>query len=193
MMYFKPFIKHMSVICTGMIIAVTLTIAPPPATAQNGAASDAFVSDFLSIYTTATDKMVQLGNAIPEESYSWRPNEGVRSVKETILHVTSANYFFGSQLGADIPEGIDPQAIEQSDMSKEEAIDALKKSVDFAQMAVKNMPEEEMNTELTLFGQPFTKRQIVFILGDHAAEHLGQLIAYARMNDVVPPWSQAAN
>lgn len=193
MMYFKPVVKNVSVFCTGMLIAVTLAMAPAPAAAQNGVASDAFVSDFLSVYTTATDKMVQLGNAIPKESYSWRPGEGVRSVKETILHVTSANYFFGSQLGTDVPEGIDPQAIEKSDMSKKEAIDALNKSVDFAQNAIKNMPQEEMNTELTLFGQTFTKRQVVFILGDHAAEHLGQLIAYARMNEIIPPWSRAAN
>lgn len=93
-------------------------------------------------------------------------------------------------IGAEIPEGVDPQSLEKSEMSKEEAIAALKESVAYVQNFLDTMTEEELNTKIDFFGNEITKRQVMFILGDHAAEHLGQLIAYARMNGVVPPWSQ---
>lgn len=116
--------------------------------------------------------------------------EGIRSVKESILHVAAGNYFFGSQLGAAVPKGVDPQNMENSDMSKEEAIAALNTSVEYVKNALNKMDAEAMEATITLMGNEMTKRQAVFFLGDHAAEHLGQLIAYARMNGVAPPWSQ---
>lgn len=153
-------------------------------------ASDAVVTDFLNVYNTTTDKAAQLADAIPVEKFDWRPAEGVRSVRESVLHVASGNYFFGSMIGAEIPEGVDPQSLEKSEMSKEEAIAALKESVAYVQNFLDTVTEEELNTKIDFFGNEITKRQVMFILGDHAAEHLGQLIAYARMNGVVPPWSQ---
>lgn len=177
----------MASICLLMLTAI-------PTTAQNGTApdnADAVISDFLNVYNFTAKKVGDLANAIPTDKYEWSPGEGVRSIKETVLHVASSNYFFGSQLGMEIPEGVDMQGMEKSDMSKEEAIKALKESVDFANKAVKNVPTEEMSAELNLFGQTFSKRQLIFILGDHVAEHLGQLIAYARMNEVTPPWSMS--
>lgn len=153
-------------------------------------ASDAVVTDFLNVYNTTTDKAAQLADAIPVEKFDWRPAEGIRSVRESVLHVASGNYFFGSMIGAEIPEGVDPQSLEKSEMSKEEAIAALKESVAYVQNFLDTVTEEELNTKIDFFGNEITKRQVMFILGDHAAEHLGQLIAYARMNGVVPPWSQ---
>ena len=173
------------------IAAFVMLSLPNIAAAQNGSSdSNAMVTDFLKIYDTAAGKVVQLGEAMPYEKYSWRPDEGIRSVKESMMHVASANYFFGSQLGAAMPDGINPQALEQQEMSKEEAVKILKESLDFARTAVKNFPAAQMDDTVSLFGNEFTKRQIIFLIGDHVAEHLGQLIAYARSNGVVPPWSQ---
>lgn len=155
--------------------------------------TEAVVSDFLNVYNFSADKASRLANAFPDEKYDWRPAEGIRSVKESVLHIASANYFFGSMLGIETPEGIDPQSMEQSDMNKEEILNALKESVNHIQEELKNITEEEFNTKIDFFGNEITKRQAMFILGDHMSEHLGQLIAYARMNGVVPPWSQSAN
>jgi len=157
------------------------------------AQSDAMVADFMNVYNTTTDKIAQLGDAFPMAKYDWRPAEGIRSVREALLHVASGNYFFGSMLGGGAPEGVDPQTLEQSEMNKTETVAALKKSVAYVQQALDGMSEEAFEEEIDLFGNTMTRRQVMFLLGDHAAEHLGQLIAYARSNGVVPPWSQGSN
>ena len=160
--------------------------------AQENKSAD-MVSDFLNVFNFTTGKATQLAGVIPQEKYDWRPAEGVRSIKEVVLHIASANYFFSSMMGGTIPEGIDPRSMEQSDVSREEAVETLKKSVSFVQETVKKLTEDDFNTKIDFFGNKATKRQVMFTLGDHAGEHLGQLIAYARMNGVVPPWSQKSN
>ena len=155
--------------------------------------TDALVSDFINVYTTATGKVSQLAEAFPVEKYNWRPDEGIRSVQESILHVASGNYFFGSLIGAEIPEGINPQALEKAELNKTETLATFNKSVEHITNFIKAMPAEEFNTKIDFFGNEITKRQAMLTLGDHASEHLGQLIAYARMNGVVPPWSRSSN
>jgi uncharacterized damage-inducible protein DinB len=152
---------------------------------------NAVVQDFHNVFTSTMDKAIQLAEAIPEEEYDWRPAEEVRSVREVVLHVAGASYFFGSMLGVQIPDDVNPQAMEQSGLSKMEAIDALKKSVSFTKNFLESLSEEELNSKIDFFGNEVTKRQAMIVLGGHASEHLGQLIAYARMNGVTPPWSQS--
>lgn len=173
------------------VIAVSLVLIVA-GTFTNAKAQDAVVSDFLNVYSTSTDKIAQLADAMPEDSYDWRPQEGVRSVREAVLHVTAGNYFFASMLGMQLPEGVNPQTMEQSGMSKSEAITAMKESVMFIKKELPGMSSDELETKIDFFGNEVTKRQAMFVLGDHAAEHLGQLIAYARMNGVTPPWSQSS-
>jgi len=156
----------------------------------HNAKGSALVDDFFKVHGFTSDKVAQLAEAIPAEKYDWRPGEGVRSVKECILHLTSANYYMSSLLGSPIPEGIDTRDLEKSDITKEETISAYKKSVEHIQNAIKNLKSADFDTEVEFFGMKGTKRQVIFIAGDHVAEHLGQLIAYARVNGIVPPWSQ---
>lgn len=157
--------------------------------AQNSNA-DAVAADFLNVYQTSTGKIVQLAGAIPVDTYNWRPAENIRSVREAVLHVASGNYFFGSMLGFETPEGVDPSTLEQSGKNKDEAIAALEESIAYVKNGIQHMTAEDFETKIDFFGNEVTKRQAMFILGDHAAEHLGQLIAYARSNGVAPPWSQ---
>lgn len=154
---------------------------------------EAVVTDFLNVYNYTTDKAAQLANAFPDDKHDWRPAEGIRSVREAVLHMASGNYFFASMTGTEIPEGVDPRSLEQSGMDMAEAVTTLRESVSFVQNALNNLSEEELDEVIDMFGNEMTKRQVAFMLGDHAAEHLGQLIAYARMNGVVPPWSQGSN
>lgn len=165
------------------------SIMPSTVLAQE-ATADAVVTDFLNVYQTTSDKAVQLAGAIPSETYDWRPAEGVRSVREAILHLASGNYFFGSMMGMETPENVDPRSLEQSGMNKDEAINALKESVTYIKNGIQNISAGDFDTKIDFFGNEITKRQAMFILGDHAAEHLGQLIAYARSNGIAPPWSR---
>ena len=149
-----------------------------------------FQKDFLGSYYFSNKKVSDLADVIPEDLYDWRPADGVRSFKETALHIAAANYFIASMLGKDIPEGINPRELEKSEVSKAEVKEILLKSVAHMNDALSSLNPEDLETEIEAFGQKFTKRGMMIVAGNHVAEHLGQLIAYSRMNGIVPPWSQ---
>lgn len=132
-------------------------------------------------------RAVQLAEAIPEESYGWRPMEGVRSVSEAVMHMASANYFFAGQLGVPVPEGVDPQSME-SVTDKAECIATLKASIDQLDKAFDGITDTRAAADV--FGRPGIVEDLMLVAIGHVHEHFGQLIAYARSNRVVPPWSQ---
>jgi uncharacterized damage-inducible protein DinB len=80
------------------------------------------------------------------------------------------------------------QDLEANVTTKADVIEKLKASIEYAAKAVPTITDLE--TEVNLFGFPGSKRAYLLILLTHAHEHLGQSIAYARGNGVVPPWSQ---
>ena len=148
-----------------------------------------FHQEFLGNFTASSDKVEGLCEAIPAEKYDWRPAEGIRSVKEACMHVAAANYFFASMMGVAIPDGINPQELE-SIGSKDEAMEVLTNSIAHVKSAIEGVSEEDFDNEIDLFGQPGNILRLLFVVSEHMAEHQGQLIAYARSNDVTPPWSQ---
>jgi uncharacterized damage-inducible protein DinB len=142
--------------------------------------------------TFAADRISQLAEAIPVDKYDWSPEEGVRSVSGIIAHVISVNYFFGSKMGAMIPEGVNPQTVEQDYTTKEELTAALKKSTDFVVNAVNGVSNDALADKVEFpFPGEYTTMTAILIAQGHCNEHLGQLIAYSRMNGITPPWSQA--
>jgi uncharacterized damage-inducible protein DinB len=141
-------------------------------------------------FDSAGSKLVQLAEAIPAEKYTWRPTEGVRSVSEVLLHVTGANYNFVSFVGTPVPAGIDLKTLEKSTTKKDEVIEQLKKSIAHAKAAVAAMSNTDLDAQAKWFLGESSKREILFVLASHDHEHLGQLIAYARMNGITPPWSK---
>ena len=138
----------------------------------------------------AREKLIALANAIPTEKYGWRPGEGVRSPGEVFNHVASANFFLPTFWGAKVPAGVNPQTLEK-EMSGDKAktIDALTRSFDNVREAILAVPDSDLDRKVKLFGQEATVRDAMMVLVSHAHEHLGQSIAYARSNGVVPPWS----
>ena len=138
----------------------------------------------------AREKLIALANAIPTEKYGWRPGEGVRSPGEVFNHVAAANFFLPTFWGAKVPAGVDPRTLEK-EMSGDKAktIDALTRSFDNVREAILAMPDSDLDRKIKIFGQDATVRDAMMVLVSHAHEHLGQSIAYARSNGVVPPWS----
>ncbi len=138
----------------------------------------------------AADRIAQLAEAIPADKYSWAPEDGVRSVAGIVGHVISANYFFGSKMGAAMPDGINPQAIEKELTTKEQLIPALKKSTEFIISAINGVNNDALDDKVEFpFPGDYTTMTAILIAQGHCNEHLGQLIAYARSNGVTPPWS----
>jgi uncharacterized damage-inducible protein DinB len=140
------------------------------------------------------DKVIQLANAMPAEDYSWRPEEGVRSVGEVYVHIAMSNYFFLSYLGLPMPKEIKPgtenQNLEKAMTGKDEIISLLKKSYADAADFLSNYTGTDFDTVVDLPFGKFTKAQILMLTATHPHEHLGQSIAYARTNHIVPPWSK---
>jgi uncharacterized damage-inducible protein DinB len=138
----------------------------------------------------AREKLIALANAMPAEKYGWRPGEGVRSTGEVFNHVAAANFFLPTFWGAKVPAGVNPQTLEK-EMSGDKAktIDALTRSFDNVREAILAVPESDLDRRIKIFGQDATVRDAMMVLASHAHEHLGQSIAYARSNGIVPPWS----
>ena len=139
----------------------------------------------------AREKLIALANAMPADKYGWRPGEGVRTTGEVFNHVAAANFFLPTFWGAKVPAGVNPQTLEK-EMSGDKAktIDALTKSFDSAREAILAVPEADLDRKIKLFGHEATVRDAMMVIASHAHEHLGQSIAYARSNGVVPPWSK---
>lgn len=138
-----------------------------------------------------SEKVKSLVQAIPADKMDWAPAEGVRSFKSVLIHIASANYFFATKLGAELPEGVNPRGLDESLKTKEDVVNALEESYELALAAIKNAKEEELGNKVEYpFPGDFTNMTTMLIILSHTNEHLGQLIAYARMNDITPPWSE---
>lgn len=134
-------------------------------------------------------QVMQLADAFTEEQYSWRPAEGIRSVGESILHVAGANYYLASKLGFAPPEDVDMMNIEKIE-GKENIMTTLKKSNEFILEKIDMVEASAFGEEVDFGFGKFNRLTGLLIIMEHAGEHKGQLIAYARSNGVVPPWSQ---
>ncbi len=146
------------------------------------------IMGFVAFYA---DRVSQLAEAIPDDKYDWAPSDGVRSAGEAVMHVASANYWLSMKMGADLPAEIDLMTYEKSVTGKEKIKDELKKSLEFLMASAKNVPDEQLMDAVEFpGGMPMNKRGVMLIALSHVSEHMGQLVAYARSNGIVPPWSE---
>jgi uncharacterized damage-inducible protein DinB len=156
----------------------------------NSAPTSGVRAEFLNELEIQEDKFVQLAQAMPAEKYTWRPAEGVRSVSEVYMHVATANYNLPHVFGVAAPSGFKADDFDKSATDKTKVIETLKDSFDHMRQAVLNMPDSDVEKQLDWFGARNTYRGVMLFIIRHGAEHLGQSIAYARMNGVVPPWTE---
>lgn len=137
-------------------------------------------------------KFVDLAGAIPQDKFTWRPADGVRSISEVFLHISAANYGYPNLLGVAPPATLDLKNLEKSTTDKAQIIDQLNKSFANAHAAVAAMTNADFAKPLPKLGPDANEGDVVYLLVTHAHEHLGQSIAYARQNGIVPPWTAAA-
>jgi uncharacterized damage-inducible protein DinB len=136
-------------------------------------------------------KYVDLAQAIPADKYTWRPEPGARSVSELFLHVAAANYGIPTMMtGTAPPAGFQREGFEKSTTDKAKVIEQLNESFAFAEAAVKKMSNADFAKAEKKLGPDANDGDVVYILVTHNHEHLGQSIAYARVNGVTPPWTE---
>ena len=159
--------------------------------AESMAAQSTVQSELLGDLGNLREKYVGLAEAMPESDYGWRPAEGVRSVSEVYMHVAAANIGLVARvMGTDPPAGVeawygdDPESI----TDKPTVVAALAASFDYIAEALEGTADDDWGAAVDLFGPTSVRGAMTFTLA-HCHEHLGQSIAYARVNGVVPPWS----
>lgn len=162
------------------------------------AQSRGVMADLIKDVTEVEGKIVQLANTTPEATWAWRPGPGVRSVGEVFTHVAADNYFFPAVFGTATPAGVGitgtdyktVTAWEGKTRTRAETIAEVQKSFAFMKDAMANTPPATMEAPMKMLGQATTAQATWISATTHLHEHLGQLIAYARSNKVVPPWSK---
>jgi len=149
-----------------------------------------FRGEFLAQLDDIEKKIEGLAQAVPEAKYTWRPAEGVRSISEVYMHIAGSNYLLLGFAGVKPPEGLSPDL--EKITAKNKVGEALKASFENLRQAILKTSDADLEKPAKLFGSDTTIRGVYFVTMSHLHEHLGQSIAYARMNGIVPPWSMPA-
>jgi len=186
----------------GLIVSFLLVTAfsslVPAARAQDKPSSAAaaptsgFRAEFLEEIAYYEQRYTRLAEAMPADKYNWRPAEGVRSVGEVFTHITMANYGVARALGTAMPASLDLKAIGAISGDKAKVVQALKDSFAHFRGAIVALNEGDADKPQKMFGRSTTLRGSFIVITGHFGEHLGQSIAYARVNGVVPPWTEEA-
>jgi len=137
-------------------------------------------------------KFVDLANALPADKMTWRPSTDSRSFAELFLHVAGERYAILKLMGAAAPEGFDARAFEKTTTDKAKIVDELNKSWEFSKKTIDGMTNADFAKLIPKLGPQANAGDVVYILVADAHEHLGQSIAYARVNGIVPPWTAEA-
>jgi uncharacterized damage-inducible protein DinB len=181
-----------------LLVCLVLSLGAPALAEHHEGEGSVYTATLAGNFEFVSGRLVQLADAIPEDVYTWRPAEGVRSTSETLMHLAGANLGLPMMMGVAPPDGMEMsedmrakmQEREKSVTAKAEVIAELKKSIAYGKSAIGDFPAAHLGDEIEFFGMNLHKRDLLLILLSHSHEHLGQLIAYARSNDVTPPWSQ---
>ena len=169
-------------IAASLICAATLT--PFVGNAQAPELGRGWAEEF----NLAARQILQLAEATPEDKFAWRPAPGVRSISEVYVHLAIGNFMLLERSGAklSIDKTAIPAAPEKSITAKADVIAWLQKSFDAVRAGYGAADRQK---KVQLFGRETTVDGVFLRILVHNHEHMGQAIAYARMNGVKPPWS----
>jgi uncharacterized damage-inducible protein DinB len=160
-------------------------VAPAPSAA----------ADLLMPFSNMEKQVVSLAKEVPEEKYGWRPAPGVRSFREVFLHIAYGNHLMlnitNGLKGDDLQKAIAEQMKSEGEgLTKDQVIEKLTESFGAVRSVLESARATMLSRDINFFGTATTQRGVLTSIDTHIAEHLGQAIAYARMNGIVPPWSK---
>ena len=187
--------RFLAPLVTLVAMSASLALVPTPARAQDVMSKESVAelkTSFLADLEVMRGKYVGLAEAFPQDKYDWRPMEGVRSVAEVLMLAAMEGYsFIPNSFGGKPPE------MSKEDMTKlrtlntkAQVIDHINKGFAHAKAQLEAIDNASLTSKRALFGQQRSAAAIALLVGGDLHEHLGQLIAYARMNKIVPPWSK---
>ncbi|NNE68984.1 MAG: hypothetical protein HKN29_01330 [Rhodothermales bacterium] len=137
----------------------------------------------------SSQKMERLAEAMPADLYEWAPAEGLMSVAKVYAHIARYNYMYlEDNLGIPVPDGVDLSSME-SETDKEVVRSMLTASIAHVREHVPGLDGEALESVSNLYGRDVPAWAVLTQLVAHMNEHVGQAVAYARFNGIVPPWS----
>ena len=163
------------------VCALAAALMVPMAQAQPAGMQAAFGKDA----GTLSDKFTGLARVMSGK-YDWKPGQGVRSVGDVFNLIVTENGLLAGVLSGTPNMGAKPAPITDPEKMQE----ALKDSYADLQKAITGLSDNDLQTPVKIFGEDTTKQGAVMLVLNDQHEHLGQSIAYARTNGVVPPWSK---
>lgn len=174
------------------LAALLIMAAPAAAQARQGVMGE-LIKDITDVET----KVIGLAKALPEAAWAWKPSAPARSTGEVFMHIAADNYFLPVLAGIAAPAetGITKEyktaaAFEKKSMGRDAVIAEVQKSFAFLKKSMADTPDAKLDEAVDMFGRKNTTRGVWIMTATHLHEHLGQLIAYARANNIVPPWSK---
>jgi len=169
-------------------VLLPLVVTASAARGQSGPTD--YRDEFLAHLERSSQKMTRLSAAMPESLYTWSPGAEVMSVARVYMHIARYNYLYlDGSFGIRAPDGVDWQNFE-SVTDKATIVAALEASFRHVQAAARGMTEADLTRSVTLYGRQVPGWKVLFQILSHMNEHVGQSIAYARVNGIVPPWSE---
>ena len=169
-----------------LFVFLLLGAAARPMRAQS--AAEGLWQGFDGEWRHVSSQLIALAEATPEEKFAWRPAPGVRSTSEVYMHIAIANFgllaFTGPKMPPELKEGM-----EKSVTSKVEVIQWLKRSLEVVKQAHLGVTPKDLQRKVHIYDRDTNVDGMYLRIIVHANEHMGQLVAYARMTGVVPPWS----
>ncbi len=180
------------------VVALTVFAAAGPASQVLSAQTAPVVVDLMKDIDGVEKKFVALAKATPPEKLAWRPAAGVRSMGEVLLHVASDNYLLPAGFGVAIPASTNIKAddfktlttYEKRALTREQIVTELESSFAHLKNAMTKTTAADLTKPVSMFGMNSNAQSMWILTATHLHEHLGQSIAYARMNGIVPPWSK---
>ena len=168
-------------------ILVLLLIAATPVFGQK--APEGIWQGYDGEWKHVSQQLVDLAEATPQDKFSWRPAPGVRSTSEVYMHIADANFYLLSVTGPKMPADL-KEEMEKSVTSKADVINWLKRSLDAVKQAHASVTPKDLERKVHIADRDATVDGMYLRIIVHANEHMGQLVAYARMTGVTPPWSK---
>lgn len=159
--------------------------APPPQAKPPAGIWEGYDGEWMHV----TDQLVALAEATPPEKFSWRPAPGVRSTSEVYMHIVLANFYLLSVTGPKMPPDL-REDMEKTVTAKADIISWLKRSLEAVRTAHESVTPADLQRKVKIADREATVDGMYLRIIIHANEHMGQLVAYARMTGVVPPWSK---
>ena len=179
---------HRAIISLAAVALVVGLAAPARMQAQTAPAASGVKAEVIRSIELAENHVEALAEKFPQEKYGWHP-EGARTTSEVFMHIAAGNYGYSRMIGTPPPEGTNGAALSKI-TDKAKVIETLKASFAHIKQAIQNAPD--VDKAIKLYGRDGTVREAMIVAAAHCHEHLGQLIAYARVNGIVPPWSEEA-